>query len=91
MYTLFLEKDAVKDTALLKKSGGAILVRKLSKLLNEIKEHPRSGSGKPERLKYQSEEIWSRRLGKKHRIVYKIREDDKKVILTAILGHYEDK
>jgi len=42
MYDLFLEKSALKDIELLKKSGSESIVHKLSKLLKEIREHPRS-------------------------------------------------
>jgi toxin YoeB len=40
-----------------KKAGNKILVKKIETLIAEIKEHPRTGMGKPEQLRYFSEEI----------------------------------
>lgn len=68
------------------------LVEKIIKLLTEIKEEPKKGTGKPEALKgYGVREVWSRRVNDKHRLIYEIFEEEKKVKLLAAYGHYEDK
>lgn len=45
---------------------------RLLSLVDEIGRTPFEGSGKPERLKYQDANVWSRRLTEKDRIVYLI-------------------
>ncbi|MFR9624293.1 MAG: type II toxin-antitoxin system YoeB family toxin, partial [Rikenellaceae bacterium] len=54
---------------------------------------PRSGTGKPERLKgYAPErEMWSRRIDSKNRLIYQIKEQELVVIAVAAYGHYDDK
>ncbi len=65
------------------------LLRKIDNLLIDTKQHPRTGIGKPERLKYYStREIYSRRIDREHRLVYEILEDKTIVILLTAFGHY---
>ncbi|MBD3628358.1 MAG: Txe/YoeB family addiction module toxin [Cyclobacterium sp.] len=61
---------------------------KIDQLLDELEEHPETGTGKPERLKNILSGYWSRRINKEHRLVYSI--DGEKVIVTVIsaYGHY---
>ena len=47
--------------------------------------------GAPEQLKGKEGQVWSRTLNKKDRIVYEVIEDEKIVIISQFLGHYEDK
>ncbi len=65
------------------------LLKKVESLLLDIEQHPRTGTGKVERLKHSKErEVYSRRIDKKHRLVYEILDDDIIVILMTALGHY---
>ena len=52
IYDLRLTLDAVKDIKKHKKSGDKKILQKIEVLLNELKEHPRTGTGQPELLKY---------------------------------------
>ncbi len=73
-----------------RKAGNKKLLTKIEKLLVEIEEHPRDGTGKVEQLKYYSDcEIYSRRIDREHRLVYEILEDDTIVILMTAFGHYK--
>lgn len=75
-----------------KKSGNKNLVQKIFKLLIEIAEHPRTGTGQIEQLKgYKDREMWSRRINHKHRLVYEIKDDELIVVTVSAYGHYEDK
>ncbi|MCL1943385.1 MAG: Txe/YoeB family addiction module toxin [Candidatus Azobacteroides sp.] len=74
-----------------KKAGNKILVKKIETLIAEIREHPRTGMGKPEQLRYFSEEIWSRHIDAKHRLIYEIVEDELIIIAISAYGHYDDK
>ena len=90
-YLLKLTRNASEDIELLKKGGDKSLLKKLAKLLEELIEHPRSGTGHPEELKHNYAGCWSRRLSSKHRIIYRIEEDQQVVILLIVGGHYTDK
>jgi toxin YoeB len=57
--------------------------------VREITENPRSGTGNPERLKYFKNEVYSRRVNKKDRIVYTIYEVDKEIDISSCKEHYE--
>ncbi|SEG06117.1 Txe/YoeB family addiction module toxin [Algoriphagus boritolerans] len=80
--------DAIKDIEKIIKSGNKPLIKKLKKLLEELEEHPETGTGKPERLKNNLSGFWSRRINQEHRLVYSI--DGDKVIVTVVsaFSHY---
>lgn len=65
--------------------------RKMEGMLVELMEHPKSGTGHPEPLKGQPEGRWSRRLSKKHRLVYRIFDEAVLVLVLRAYGHYDDK
>lgn len=71
MYTIIFSEDAKKDLKALSKKVPQALP-KLSKLLEEIKVHPRTGTGQVEALKGYDGNVYSRRITKEHRIVYAI-------------------
>lgn len=89
-YQIVRTKEAEKDLAKILKSGNKSDIKKVEIFFKEIEEHPRTGNGHPEQLKYFDGEIWSRRINKKDRFVYEIYEEDKNVIVVSSLGHYSD-
>lgn len=70
-----------------KKSGQKLLLAKIERFTLECMEDPRSGTGKPEWLKYRNVETWSREINKQHRFVYEIEED--KVTILSVWGTTE--
>jgi toxin YoeB len=63
------------------------LHKALCKLLKEmLRDDPGAGSGKPEPLKHKLSGLWSRRISRKDRVIYKY--DNEYVYLFAIGGHY---
>lgn len=58
------------------------------RLIAETTRTPRTGTGKPERLKQLGGEVWSRRITEKDRLVYDIQHDS--VIIVACRFHYDD-
>ena len=87
MYTIVFTEDAKKDLKeLQKKSPQAI--SKLAKLLDELKEHPRTGTGQVEQLKGYDGTVYSRRITKEHRLVYKVYDDVVEVLVLSAFGHY---
>jgi toxin YoeB len=91
MYELVFRDRAKEDARRLKKSGDKQTWKKFEILLEEIKVHPETGTGKPERLKYQQGNKWSRRITDKHRLVYEIFEQIVTVEIIQTYGHYGDK
>ncbi len=51
------------------------LLLRLLDLMEAIVREPFTGIGKPEPLKYKISGAWSRRLDKKHRVVYKVHDN----------------
>ena len=64
---------------------------KLMRMVDESKEHPMTGTGKPEYLKHDKRGVWSRRITQKHRLIYKIYNDVVVVEVVSAYGHYGDK
>ncbi|MBR1877692.1 MAG: Txe/YoeB family addiction module toxin [Paludibacteraceae bacterium] len=64
---------------------------KAARLISELREHPKTGTGHPEPLKGDRAGQWSRRITDKHRLVYVINDTEVVVLLLTAYGHYADK
>lgn len=64
---------------------------KLKRLLEELQQHPYTGTGNPERLKHELNGFWSRRINKKNRLLYRVDDIQVIVYIVSVLGHYGDK
>lgn len=62
---------------------------RLLSIMEEIRRNPFEGTGKPERLKYQDANVWSRRLTQTDRIVYLVSED--RIEFLQARYHYSDR
>jgi toxin YoeB len=67
---------AQEDIEYWKKSGNHTIMNKITILLKDIAEHPFTGAGKPEPLKYDFSGCWSRRINSEHRIIYAVRKQE---------------
>jgi toxin YoeB len=90
-YTVIVSTEAQKHIQEHVRYGRKQLLKKIDSFLAEISEHPRTGTGKPEQLRYQEGEVWSRRIDDKHRFIYQIIENELIVIAVSAAGHYGDK
>lgn len=90
-YILEFSETALVDIEKHKKSGDKAVLKKIEKLLNELMEHPTSGTGQPEKLKHDLAGLYSRRINKKHRLVYSIKEEIITVHVLSAWSHYGDK
>jgi toxin YoeB len=64
---------------------------KINRLIADIKRSPFSGIGKPEPLKRDMSGLWSRRIDKEHRLVYRIagrRGPDQRLEILQCRFHY---
>jgi len=56
------------------------------KLILEVQKDPFHGIGKPEPLKHELADCWSRRIDEEHRLVYQVTES--KIRILACRYHY---
>ncbi len=56
------------------------LFAKIVQLIEATSRTPFDGIGKPEPLKNQLHGLWSRRINEKHRLVYRVKEDEIQII-----------
>ena len=90
MYDIVYSQKALNDLAKLRKNEPAVH-KKAVKLLNELMEHPKTGTGHPEQLKGDRSGQWSRAITKKHRLIYEIFDNEVHVDVLSAYGHYSDK
>ncbi|MDE5998549.1 MAG: Txe/YoeB family addiction module toxin [Bacteroidaceae bacterium] len=90
MYKLDYTDEAKRDMQRLKREEPKAFL-KLGKLLEELMEHPKVGTGKPEPLSGDRAGQWSRRITKKHRLIYAINDTEVVVLVLTTYGHYGDK
>ena len=89
-YSIKYTKQAIEDARKLKNEEPKAF-QKLLKLELELKEHPRTGTGKPEPLSGNRAGEWSRRITKKHRLIYEIYDTEVVVLVLTTYGHYGEK
>lgn len=88
-YEVIIEKQALRDIRKLTNSGKKSDRDNLYQILEELKTHPDTGIGKPEKLKHKLSGYWSRRINKKDRLIYEIIEEPTYlVVVISALGHY---
>ena len=90
-YDLQLLPEAIEDLAYWKRSGQKKVLKKIVALLEVLKVHPQTGTGKPEALKGDFAGLWSRRIDKGARLIYSIYEETVCVYVLSMRGHYGDK
>ncbi len=61
--------------------------KRILELMKDIQKHPFEGIGKPEALKYNLQDYYSRRIDQQHRLVYKI--DNNELVVISCRYHYE--
>ena len=65
--------------------------QKALRFIEELREHPKTGTGHPEPLKGDRNGQWSREITKKHRLIYEIYDTEVVVLILTAYGHYNDK
>ncbi len=91
IYKVVLSREAQEHIRKHELSGKKQFTRKIASFIVELGEHPRTGTGQPERLRHMTGEYWSRRIDSKHRLIYEIIDTDLIVIAVSAYGHYDDK
>lgn len=87
MFQLSLSKKSEKDLKTLQKNPD--LLKKLFEIFKDLEENPYSPKFKMEKLKYNFQDHYSKRLDKKNRVIYRVVDQEILVSVISILGHYE--
>ena len=82
-YSVDLSNEAKENLKLWHKSDNKVAIKRIEQIFEELAEHPRTGIGKPERLKHHLSGLWSREIDKKNRIVYDIRDVEIAVFIVS--------
>ena len=85
-YEISIDPLAFEHIHALKKAGDKIILKKISALIDELSEHPFTGTGKPEALKHNLSGLWSRRINREHRLIYRVEE--RTVYIQSVKGYY---
>lgn len=89
-YFVDIKEKAQLDLAKLKKDEPKFYAKAL-KLIGELYEHPRTGTGHPKQLSADRAGQWRRNISDKHRLVYEIHDTEVVVLVISAWGHYDDK
>lgn len=89
-YTIVFSLEANSDLKYLKKSEPQVH-KKAMLLVEELREHPRTGSGKPTLKKHNLAVFYARKITDKRRLVYSIKDEIVTVNVVSAKGHYDDK
>jgi toxin YoeB len=84
---LSVTSGALEDLETWSTANPKVLSR-IIRLIAETTRTPRTGPGKPERLKHLGGEVWSRRITEKNRLVYDIQSGT--IVIIACRFHYDD-
>ncbi len=90
MYEIIYSPNAKEDLLRLQRDEPAAY-KKVGKFIEELRVHPKTGTGHPEPLKGDRSGQWSRTITKKHRMIYEIFETEVYVDVLSAYGHYDDK
>jgi len=90
-YRVIVSATAKKDLLAIQRSGDRASIKKVEQIIAELYNHPETGTGKPERLKFDLTGYWSRRINKKDRLIYFIEDEVITVTIVSALDHYSNK
>jgi toxin YoeB len=90
-FTVNISDRAKREILEIRKSGDKASTKKIEAIILDLYEHPETGVGKPERLKFELSGYWSRQINKKDRLIYNIEDTLITVTIISALGHYGDR
>lgn len=86
-YKIVIMKSALKDKEKIKENP--TLKKNVDKLLEVISENPFQNPPPYEKLSGNLKDLYSRRINRQHRLVYKVDEEAKTIIIVSMWTHYE--
>ena len=63
------------------------ILKRINRLIEDARQDPFAGIGKPEQLRHALSGTWSRRITEEHRLVYLVDGDD--LVILQARFHYE--
>lgn len=90
-YTLVLSEEAARHLREWSKSGQKKTLKKIAVLFEELEQHPTTGTGQVEQFKGDLAGLWSRRIDKDNRLIYRIEGEMVTVFVVSAKGHYDSK
>lgn len=85
-YTIKSKKGARHN---FKKIKGTYLEENFLEIIKQLKENPYENNQSFEKLVPPIKGFYSRRINVQHRVVYKVNEERKEVVIYSAWGHYE--
>lgn len=85
-YSIKSKKGARRD---FKKIKGTYFEKNFLEIIKQLKNNPYEGNQSFEKLVPPIKGFYSRRINVQHRVVYKVNEETKEVIIYSAWGHYE--
>ena len=86
---IVLLSSALEDRDYWLKTHNTKIMKRISKLLEDILAHPFTGIGKPEPLMGNLSGKWSRRITDEHRLVYSVSDQMIYVYVFSMRYHYQ--
>jgi Txe/YoeB family toxin of toxin-antitoxin system len=80
-------KSALKDKEKIK--SNVSLRKNVEKLIEILEENPFKNPPPYEKLSGNLSQLYSRRINRQHRLVYRVLEQEKKIIIVSMWTHYE--
>lgn len=90
-YTIVMTPEAERHLKEWHKSGQKKTLKKIGDLLEELRQHPTTGTGQVEQLPGDLTGLWSRKISKGERLIYSIEDAKVIVYVISLKGHYGDK
>lgn len=85
-YAIKVKSSAKRD---LKKIKGSYLEKSFLEIIEQLKQNPYQKNQSFEKLVPPIKGFYSRRINVQHRVVYKVNEENKTVVIYSAWGHYE--
>ena len=86
MYRVKLTRQALKDAKLI---AATKLQNKVDKIITELKTNPYSSTYNMEKLKFDLNGCYSKRITLQHRLIYSVDEKNKIIVIHGMWTHYE--
>ena len=86
-YRIVILKQALKDKEKIKQFPA--LKKKVEKLLELMADNPFKSPPPYESLQGGMKGLYSRRINRQHRLVYKLLEEEKTIVIVSMWSHYE--
>nr|MBC7611956.1 Txe/YoeB family addiction module toxin [Pseudopedobacter sp.] len=86
-----IEKSVQKELKVHYQSGNKSTIKRIEQIILELANHPETGIGQPEKLKFDLSGYCYRRINQKERLIYRIEQLTIVVTIISTMGHYNNR